>query len=214
MIKVYVIPGLGTTERLIANIRIPNAEVIVLAWTLPEKKDTMISYAKKFVAYIDVSNPFYLLGISFGGMICTELNKIIYPVKTFLISTSKTRDELPWFIKMGKYIPIHLLFNEHFHRKLDYYGRGIIGFENDYTIEFLEMLNQMKKHYFEYCIHMIVNWNNKILPKNAFHIHGTNDKLLPHKLVKADYFIEGGTHAMIVFRAKEINAIIEKIIKL
>jgi hypothetical protein len=195
MIKVYVIPGLGTTKKLVVNLRIANAEVIVLDWPLPEKKETMTSYAKKFLPFIDVSKPFYLLGVSFGGMICTELDK--------LISTSK----------MGKYIPIHLLFSDHFHRKIAYYGRGIVGFENDYTVEFLEMLNQMKKHYFEYCIHIIVNWNNKTLPKNAFHIHGTDDKLLSHKLVKADYFIEGGTHAMIVFKAEEINAIIEKIMK-
>lgn len=213
MIKIYAIPGLGTTKKLLVNLRITNTEVIVLEWPLPEKKDTMSSYAKKFLLYIDVSKPFYLLGVSFGGMICTELNKLISPVKSFLISTSKTRDELPWFIKMGKYIPIHLLFSDHFHRKIAYYGRGIVGFENDYTVEFLEMLNHMKKHYFKYCVHMIVNWNNKILPKNAFHIHGTDDKLLSHKYVKADYLIEGGTHAIIVFRAKEINDILEKIMK-
>lgn len=113
---------------------------------------------------------------------------------------------------MVTYIPIHLLFSEHFHRKLAYYGRGIVGFGNDYVVEFLGMLNQMKKNYFKYCINIIVNWDNKILSKNTFHIHGTDDKLLPHKQVKADYLIEGGSHAMIVFRAKEINTIIEKII--
>ena len=213
MIKVYAILGLGTTKELFANLRITNAEVIVLDWPLLEKKDSMQSYAKKFLPFIDVSKPFYLLGVSFGGMICTELNKLISPVKTFLISTCKTSHELPWFIKIVKYIPIHLLFSEYFLRKLAYYGRGVVGFGNDYIFEFLRMINQMQENYFKNSINIIVNWNNKILPKNAFHIHGTNDKLLSHKNVVADYLIDGGSHAMIVFKAKEINAIIEKIMK-
>jgi hypothetical protein len=47
------------------------------------------------------------------------------------------------------------------------------------------------------------------LPKNYIHIHGTGDRLLLNKYVKADYAIKDGSHAMIVFRAEEINKIIE-----
>jgi hypothetical protein len=35
------------------------------------------------------------------------------------------------------------------------------------------------------------------------------DRLLWHKYVKADYAVKDGSHAMIVFRAEEINKIIE-----
>ena len=112
MIKMYAIPGLGTTQELFINIRIKNTEIIVLDWPIPSANDTMQSYAKKFLPLIDTSNPFYLMGVSFGGMICTELSKLISPVKTFLISTCKTRQELPWFIKTLKHIPIHLVLSE------------------------------------------------------------------------------------------------------
>jgi hypothetical protein len=74
------------------------------------------------------------------------------------------------------------------------------------------MVNQMKENYFKYCINIIVRWKNQTLPKNAVHIHGTNDKLLSHRYVKADYLIKDGSHAMVVFRAEELNALIEKII--
>ena len=210
MIKMYAIPGLGTTQELFINIRIKNTEIIVLDWPIPSANDTMQSYAKKFLPLIDTSNPFYLMGVSFGGMICTELSKLISPVKTFLISTCKTRQELPWFIKTLKHIPIHLVLSEKYHRKLAYQGRWFIGFGAAYIPEFLGMVNQMKENYFTYCIHIIVNWNNTIAPNNTIHIHGTNDNLISHKNVKADYLIKDGSHAMVVFRAEEINAFLEK----
>jgi hypothetical protein len=212
MLKIYAIPGLGTTEELYINIKIKQVEVIVLDWPLPEKNDTMQSYAKKFIPQINTSEPFYLMGVSFGGMICTELNNYIFPQKTILISTSKTRQELPWFIKTLKHIPIHLITSERYHRKLAYHGRWFVGFGKAYIPEFLGMVNQMKENYFKYCINIIVRWNNQTLPKNVVHIHGTNDNLLPHSYVKADYLLKDGSHAMIVFRAEEINTLIEKII--
>lgn len=207
---IYAIPGLGTTEKLYVNTKIKGVEIIVLNWPTPEKNDTMESYARKFLPQINTNIPFCLLGVSFGGMICTELSKIISPKKIFLISSCKSRKELPWFIKTLKYIPLHRLISENQHRKMAYKGRWIIGFGKAYIPEFLGMVNSMTKNYFKYCINIIVNWNNTTLPKNTIHIHGDNDILLWYKFVKPDYTISRGSHAMVVFQADEINKIIEK----
>ena len=207
---IYAIPGLGTTEKLYANTKIKGVEIIVLNWPTPEKNDTMESYARKFLPQINTNIPFCLLGVSFGGMICTELSKIISPKKIFLISSCKSRKELPWFIKTLKYIPLHRLISENQHRKMAYRGRWIIGFGKAYIPEFLGMVNSMTKNYFKYCINIIVNWNNTTLQKNTIHIHGDNDILLWYKFVKPDYTISRGSHAMVVFQADEINKIIEK----
>lgn len=207
---IHAIPGLGTTEKLYVNTKIKGVEIIVLNWPTPEKNDTMESYARKFLPQINTNIPFCLLGVSFGGMICTELSKIISPKKIFLISSCKSRKELPWFIKTLKYIPLHRLISENQHRKIAYRGRWIIGFGKAYIPEFLGMVNSMTKNYFKYCINIIVNWNNTTLPKNTIHIHGDNDILLWYRFVKPDYTISRGSHAMVVFQADEINKIIEK----
>jgi hypothetical protein len=207
---IYAIPGLGTTEQLFSNTVIKGAEFIVLDWPLPEKDDTMQSYAKKFLPQIDTSGPFCLMGVSFGGMLCTELSKLILPQKTFLISTCKSRSELPWFIRLFKYIPVYKYINEKKHRKMAYHGRWIVGFGKAYIPEFLGMVDSMKDNYFKYCMHIIVNWNGTEFPKNAVHIHGTGDRLLLYRCVKADHTIKDGSHAMVVFRAEEINKIVEQ----
>lgn len=207
---IYAIPGLGTTEKLYVNTKIKDVEIIVLNWPTPDKNDTMETYARKFLPQINTSVPFCLLGVSFGGMLCTELSKIISPQKVFLISTCKSRKELPWFIKTMKYISLHKIISEKTHRKMAYQGRWIIGFGKAYIPEFLGMVNGMTENYFKYCINIIVSWEGKELPKNSIHIHGDADRLLWYKYVKPDYTIKQGSHAMVVFRAEEINAVIKK----
>ncbi len=206
---IYAIPGLGTTDKLYVNTKIKGVEIIVLKWPVPEKNDTMQTYARKFLPQINTNVPFCLLGVSFGGMLCTELSKIISPKKTFLISTSKERKELPWFIRLFKYIPVYKLLSEKQHRKMAYQGRWIIGFGRAYIPEFLGMVDSMTENYFRYCIHIIVNWDGKYFPNNMIHIHGTGDRLLLYNNVDANYTITNGSHAMVVFRAEEINSIIE-----
>ncbi len=207
---IYAIPGLGTTEKLYNNTRVNGAVIKVLDWPLPQKDDTMQSYAKKFIPQIDTSQPYCLLGVSFGGMLCTELSKILTPVKIFLVSTSKNRAELPWFIKLFKHIPVYKYISEKQHRKMAYKGRWLVGFGKAYIPEFLGMVNSMTENYFKYCMHIIVNWKGGDLPFNAVHIHGTADRLLLYKNVKANHTIIEGSHAMVVFRAEEINKIMEE----
>ena len=143
-------------------------------------------------------------------MLCTELSKIISPQKIFLVSTSKCRKELPWFIRILKHLPVHKIMSERSHRKLAYQGKWFIGFGKAYIPEYLGMINTMNENYFKYCINIIVTWDRKQLPQQRIHIHGNSDKLLVYKNVKADYTISEGSHAMILFNAEEINKILEK----
>lgn len=207
---IYAIPGLGTTEKLYENVNIKSAKMIVLKWPRPEKHDTMQSYARKFLSQINTDRPFCLLGVSFGGMLCAELSRIITPKKIFLVSTSKCRNELPWYIRFFKYIPIHQIISEKTHRKMAYESGWLIGFGKAFIPEYLGMINRMEANYFKNAINIIVNWDRKVFPENYIHIHGDGDKLLMHKYVKADHTIQKGSHAMIVFQAEEIGKIIEK----
>lgn len=206
---IYAIPGFGTTAQLFSNLNIRGAELVVLDWPLAEADDTMQSYARKFLPQIDTTRPFCLLGVSFGGMLCGELSRIIKPLKTFLISSSKFRKELPWFIRMFKHVPVYKYVSESRHRRLAYHGRWMIGFGKAYMPEFMAMVQSMNDHYFRHCIHIIVNWDRNDPPQNALHIHGSGDRLILYGGVKPHHTIKGGTHAMVVFRADEISPLIE-----
>jgi hypothetical protein len=207
---IYAIPGFGTTAHLFSNLNIKRAELVILDWPLAESRDTMQSYAEKFLPQIDTTKPFCLLGVSFGGMLCGELSRLVKPQKTFLISSSKFRKELPWFIRIFRHIPLYKYISESRHRKLAYHGRWMIGFSKDHMPEFMAMVHSMNHNYFRHCIHIIVNWNRSDPPDNVLHIHGSGDRLILYGGVKPHHTIKGGSHAMVVFKADEIIPIIEE----
>lgn len=210
---IYAIPGFGTTAQLFSNITIKGAEFIVLNWPAAERGETMQSYAQKFLPQIKTSEPFCLLGVSFGGMLCSELCRLVKPQRTFLISSAKSRGELSWFLRLLRIFPIHKYINESMHRKLAYYSRRVIGFDKAYMPEFMIMVNSMRSDYFCRCIPVIINWNRTDAPENVIHLHGSDDRLILHSGVKANYTIDGGTHAMVVFRADEISKIVDEEIR-
>ena len=85
----------------------------------------------------------------------------------------------------------------------------MLGFEKSYDKIFFEMILQMQENYFSSCINYIINWDKKQSNFNFIRIHGTADKLLPNKS-KNFNLIPGGTHAMILTKAKEINDILNR----
>ncbi|WP_052598384.1 alpha/beta hydrolase [Aureispira sp. CCB-QB1] len=73
MKKVYCISGLGADKRVFAALKLPEIELVHIAWLSPSIDDTMGSYAKKLLPQIDTSTSVTILGLSFGGMLAVEL---------------------------------------------------------------------------------------------------------------------------------------------
>ena len=212
MKTIYAIPGLGTTGKLFEFMHIANCEVKILQWPEPKPDMALEHYAELFVQQMDTTKPFSLLGVSFGGMICSELSHIVNAEKVILISSCKNKTELPLIVWFQKYIPLYKLFSEKLLRRFAFNSRWILGFKKEYKATFKEMINAMPKNYVSSSIGMIVNWKNTKTPKNCIHIHGKKDHLLLYRNVTTDHCIENGGHAMIVYNAEEINGLLDRLI--
>lgn len=60
---------------------------------------------------------------------------------------------------------------------------------------------------------MIINWDRKTSSDKIVHIHGTKDHTLPYRKVKSDYTISKGSHMMTLTKGKEINDILNEILR-
>jgi hypothetical protein len=60
----------------------------------------------------------------------------------------------------------------------------------------------------KWAVNQILNWKNEARPVNLFHIHGTEDRIFPHRRTNADVKIKNGTHLMIHNRSEEISKIL------
>jgi hypothetical protein len=206
--KIYCIPGQGVDHRLFSRMKIEGAELIPIKWVTADESETMQSYARKLSVQIDTMNPFYLMGVSFGGMLCAEMCEFLSPEKTFIISSAKKRNELPLKIRMLKYFPVFRLFGNKFFRSVALSNKWVLGIRTEDEDLFRDMLKDLPENYFNYTARCIVSWARTSHHKNIIHFHGTNDKLIPLRKNMGALQIENGTHFMVLNDAVEISRII------
>lgn len=211
MLNVYCIPGMGVDGRLFKNLKLNNCTIHYVKWVTPHKNETLPHYALRLAEQIDTSKPFVLVGVSFGGMCAVEIAKKLNPLKTFLVSSCKRSAQLPWKITFWKRFALYKRLSDKRYIKGAYIVRKQFGVgSKEQTDKFLEMLRAAPENYFSGAVHCIMNWQSDEVPENVIQIHGTADRVLPYRKIVCDYSIDGGNHFMIVNRAKEVNAIINK----
>ncbi len=212
MLNVYCIPGMGVDGRLFKNLKLNNCLIHHIKWETPFKNESLASYAMRLAKQIDTSQSFALIGVSFGGMCCMEIAKKLKPVKTFIVSSSKSRAEVPQKIKIWTNIPLYKYISDSTYKNAAFLLKKQFGVTTEeQSKRFREMLDASPKDYFKGAVHCIMKWDNKEYPESVVHIHGNADQILPHRLISnCDYTIKNGTHFMIINKADEINKIINK----
>ncbi len=107
-ITVYLIPGQGSDYRIFNNLDIDSTfKVKHIHYTLPDKGMSLPQFAHALATQIDTSEEFILIGVSLGGMLATEMSTFLHPKKVILISSAKSRNELPFRYKFQRHFPIY-----------------------------------------------------------------------------------------------------------
>ncbi len=207
---IYFISGLGADRRMFKKLTLPaHLKIKYIDWIPQLKNESLTNYAHRLLLQIDTSEPFQLVGLSFGGIIAIEISKIIKPEQTIIISSVSTRGQIPWYYKFAEQLKLQLLLPGSF-----------LKFSNSITFWFLgakavgqrELLKQIlidtDGNFLKWAIGKIARWDNKIKIKNLYHIHGTADKILPIKFIEPDQIISGGGHLMVYDRFEEISHIL------
>lgn len=211
---VYFISGQAADEKLFENLVLPSSLVIKhIHWIEPLKKETLDSYVKRLSAQINTSEDFVLIGVSLGGMVSVELNKILQPKLTIIISSIVTKKELPPYFKFFNFFKLQKIIPAAIYKWYNPLISWYFGVQSKREKELLQYwMKSTTKNYMRWSVNEIVSWKNQYKPANLFHIHGTSDRILPYKFTHADIKIENGNHLMVHNRAEEISQIIvEKI---
>ena len=177
----------------------------------------METYVKKFIPFIDTTKAFNLVGNSMGGIMVMELIKHVQPQKVVLISSVKSRNEMPFILTHMKYTNAHKLLP----------GKGFIGFIQFGSLFKNEILKvpgmrrlavSMAKSndpdFLYWCVNAIIKWNGKEdYRKDIIHIHGTKDEMFPYRNIKNAIPVQGGTHSMLLIHHKEVNQLLAESLK-
>ncbi len=211
MQHIYCISGLGADFRIFQHIRIPGAIMHPIKWETPHEEETLPAYAKRLSEQILHADAI-LLGVSFGGMLATEISKHTVVGKTILVSSNRSPNEFPRYLKLAGNIRLHKLVPYQFVSRFAVLNRFI--FDTRSKAEELYLKRMMLKDsdilFIKRAVNMIMKWkedHRKV--SNLIQIHGTKDRLLLPNRIEADHWIEGGGHFMIWNEAEKISSIIQ-----
>jgi len=212
MKTVYFISGLGADKRSFTFLDLSFCNPVFIEWIKPLPNESLAGYALRLREQITDDHP-VIVGVSFGGMLTTEMAKADPTIKGIIISSNKTAIEFPSLYRAGKYVPLYKWVPSTLLKKTALFRSYFFGPKGQKQKEtFRKILNDSDTSFTRWAIHSILRWNNKDVPQNIIHIHGKSDKLLPFRKVQADYVVEKGTHLMIMNQGDEISTLIKKLI--
>ena len=212
MKQVYCISGFAADRRVFSGIDFRGHSVHFVDWIVPVPDESIEAYAARLRAAILHDAP-VLLGLSFGGMMCIEIAKLIPTEKVIIVSSVKTRHELPrWMPVTGRLQLDRLLPLKSFEliKPIEDYNLGLEGPEERTLVE--EYRDRLDPVYANWAIPQILNWENEWVPGNIVHIHGKKDHIFPIRRIHADHVVEDGGHFMIMNRAASINPTLRRIL--
>ena len=210
---IYFMPGLAAGPEIFEKLELSKElyELHYLSWIEPlSLKETIANYAMRMADEIKHNNP-VLVGVSFGGVIVQEMSKFMDVQKIIIISSVKSKSELPKKFKIAAKSKIYKLFPTRIVTNFEDYAKYFVGKSLEKKAKlYKKYLSVRNKEYIKWSIHNAITWNQEKPLNNIAHIHGTKDEIFPIKNIKDAIIIENGNHSMIIIKAKEISKIIHE----
>ena len=206
MNHIVLFPGLAADERLFSLLQLDLPAVKVISYLSPGKNESLSHYAQRIAATIpEQGNPIFI-GVSFGGILAQEVAHYIPVRLIILISSISACSQLTAPLHLLRKFPVYDWLSESQLKKIVLWaGRSFTSKNTSETALFEAMVRDADIQMIRWGIRMTLHWEQKIIPANVIHIHGSRDRLFPASRIPADIIIEGGQHFMIVQRAGEIR---------
>ena len=214
VIHVYFMPGMAASSTIFEYIKLPEDQFIVhrLDWFVPEPEESLEDYAKRMILKIEHKNP-VLLGVSFGGLLVQEMSKLLKVKKLIIVSSVKTKHELPRRMKIAKRTKAYKLLPTQFISNVEILAKYVFGETATKRVAlYKKYLSMSDKHYLDWAIEQMINWDQSTTNHDIVHIHGEKDAVFPIRNIKECIKIPNGTHIMIINKYKWFNENLPRII--
>ena len=211
---IYFVPGMAAGSEIFRNIKFPETyEVHILEWLIPEKNESLKAYAERMARRIQEKNPI-LIGVSFGGVVAQEMNDFLEVKKLIIISSVKSKSELPRRMKLASLTKAYKLIPTGLVLSADDLTKYSIGPKTKKRLSlYQEYLHVRDKQYLDWALEKMITWGKKEKLQDVIHIHGEKDVVFPIKYIDQCEVIKGGTHIMILNRGREISQKLLEIFK-
>lgn len=210
---IYLVPGLAAGPEIFENLELSKDkyDIHYLEWITPiSVEETIANYAMRLSEHVTEENP-VLIGVSFGGIVVQEMSKYLNTKKVIIISSVKHHDELPKRFRFVKFTKAYKFFPTKIVSNFEDYAQYFLGKSLKKRADiYKKYLSVRSKLYLNWSIGTIIKWQQTEQDINIMHIHGTSDHVFPIKNIDNCLKIEGGSHVMIITKAKKLSKIIDE----
>ena len=206
---------MGADERVFSVQKEAFPHLVVPDWIVPEKGESLPSYARRFAEAIDPGEPCIIGGASFGGMIATEMIPHLQVKACILVGSAKHPGELPPIISLirpfeviTRLIPYRMMApGAAVIRKL--YGKRL----SPAARIILSQVKHSPPVFFRWAVRALLKWqkNKGAVDERIFHIHGERDPLLKIRYVDPDEIVRNGGHVISLRNGEEVNRFIKNV---
>jgi len=206
-LPLILLSGMGADHRLFRAQKEVFPNLITPAWIRPQRQESLPAYAQRFAVAVDPGGPCLVGGCSLGGMIALELTRHLHAKACLLISSIRSPDELPLRYRMlrpiGRVVPQPL-------RALPRIARGVqaVGARlmSSGRRALLEQAAEADGGFLQWAAWAVLNWQSDGIAEIPIgQIHGTRDRVLPHRLTRPDVLVVGGGHVLPVTHPQAVN---------
>ena len=216
--QLILLPGLGADHRLLEPQRAAFPQLLVPPWIPAKKNESLPQYAARMAETISPSRdvPLILGGVSFGGMVAYEMARHLKPDAVVLIASCRTRRSLRPIYSAGRWLLLLIPLRTWSAAKL--LSGPVIRIRHRRSVAKRELLTAMFKQsdsrFMHWVLQAILSWEaTPLVGTPVFQIHGSRDRVIPTRRVKADVLIPNGGHLINVTRAEEVNAFLARLPK-
>lgn len=208
----YLLPGFLTDKTIYKDfLSDERLQCKVLEFIAPEEKDESIeSYAKRVSESINISEPFSLLGTSFGGILAIEISKYVTPQSIIFVSSVKSRSELNPLMRVKNstflldYVPSKMV-KKTIEAGYEIGSKIAPNLKEIDSAEINEMIHSIDGKLEKWIIKKINTWRGENTIENFLHLHGDKDNVFPIKNIENYELIKGGNHNMIIVKSEEVR---------
>ncbi|TNJ43600.1 alpha/beta hydrolase [Tamlana fucoidanivorans] len=214
VIHVYLMPGMAASPKIFEYINLPKDQFDIhyLEWMIPLGDESLSAYARRMCQHIKHEN-IVLLGVSFGGVLVQEIARLIKVRKLIIVSSVKSKYELPSRMLLVKSTGAYKLVPTHLASKIEIFEKYAFGKLMTKRVElYKKYLSVNNNTYLSWAIKEMVCWQQETYNPNIVHIHGDHDSVFPIKYIENCMVIPNGTHIMIINKYKWFNENLPKII--
>lgn len=215
MTHLYLMPGMAANPSIFEHINLPEEKysIHLLEWQVPEPKETMEAYALRMTKKI-VHEDVVLLGVSFGGILVQEMAKHIVIRKLIIVSSVKSKYELPRRMTLSRKLKLYKILPTRLIEDIDTLAKYAFGETIKNRVDlYKKYLSMNNRHYLSWAIKEMVCWDQEQARPDIIHIHGDADKVFPIKYITDAIVVEGGSHIMVITRAKWFNKNLPQLIE-